>query len=309
MSSVLKKIKIGTRGSPLALAQAYSIRNSLMRVGNLSDEDFEIIPIKTSGDKLLEVKLQNFGGKGLFTKEIEQALLDGTIDIAVHSGKDVPIKRQDGLHIIATPPREDYRDAFISVKYSTINNLPEGAFVGTASVRRTAQIRAMRPDIQLVLLRGNIQTRLHKLENGICDATFLACAGLNRMNMEHIATQILDETDFLPAPAQGIIMIEASEKLPEDLYQLIKQINCPETYDRSLTERGVLEAVQGNCETPIAALSKIKGKDIHLLAEFLSPKGDIRIKQEIKGKRINHYWLGLELGYSLKEAYLKCNNQ
>lgn len=306
MSSYSFTIKIGTRGSALALAQAYYVRDCLKNAGNLTDDNFKIIPIKTTGDNLLSAKLQDFGGKGLFTKEIEQALLDRTIDIAVHSGKDVPTKRQDGLQIIAIPMREDYRDAFISSKYQLLSDLPNGATLGTASLRRTAQILYKRPDLNIVLLRGNVQTRLQKLNDGLCDATILAVAGLNRLNMMHITKQILDDIEFLPAPAQGAIMVETHKDIPIELSLLLNQINCVNSFDAVTAERAFLQALDGNCRTPLAALAEIDSENITLTGELLSDDGTIKVQKKILGHRKNGYEIGMILGQQVKEEFNLC---
>lgn len=291
----------------MALAQAYYVRDALKAVSDLSDDNFQIIPIQTSGDRLLSAKLQDFGGKGLFTKEIEQALLDKTIDIAVHSAKDVPTKRQDGLQIIATPPREDYRDAYISQQYPLLSDLPLGATLGTASLRRTAQFLHKRPDLKIMLLRGNVQTRLHKLADGFCDATILAVAGLNRLNMFDKATQILDENIFLPAPAQGAILIETSMDIPHDVLTLINQINCVDTFDCITAERSFLKALDGNCRMPIAALAEVDNQNITLTGELLSDNGTVKIHKTVTGFRNDAYHMGFELGTSIKQEFALCN--
>jgi hydroxymethylbilane synthase len=301
-------IKIGTRGSALALAQAYYIRDALKNVSDLQDDNFEIIPIQTSGDTLLSTKLQDFGGKGLFTKEIEQALLDKTIDIAVHSAKDVPTKRQDGLQIIATPPREDYRDTYISYKYPLLSDLPLGATLGTASLRRTAQFLHKRPDLNITLLRGNVQTRLQKLQNGICDATILALAGLNRLNMSHIATHILETPEFLPAPAQGAIMIETRLDISVHLLSLLNQINCPDTFDCITAERAFLKALDGNCRMPIAALAEVDNQNITLMGTLLSEDGLVKVHKTTMNLRKNAYDMGFELGKIVKQEFNQCKN-
>lgn len=297
------KIKIGTRGSALALTQAYYVRDCLKNVSNLTDDDFDIIPIQTSGDRLQSAKLQDFGGKGLFTKEIEQALLDKTIDIAVHSAKDVPTKRQDGLQLIATPPREDYRDAYISYTYPHLLDLPQGATLGTASLRRTAQFLYKRPDLKIILLRGNVQTRLQKLKDNFCDATILAMAGLNRLNMANHATQILDTPEFLPAPAQGAIMIETCVDIPNDLSSLINTINCVDSFDCITAERAFLKALDGNCRMPIAALAEIENESVKLTGALLSDDGTFKIEKTVTGLRKNAYDMGFELGEIVKQEF------
>ncbi|HSF90891.1 MAG TPA: hydroxymethylbilane synthase, partial [Paracoccaceae bacterium] len=202
-----RTLKIGTRGSPLALAQAFETRARLMDAHDLPEAAFEIIVIKTTGDAIQNRPLSEIGGKGLFTKEIEEALFSGAIDIAVHSMKDMPTVLPEGLEISTLLPREDVRDAFISRKYKSIAELPQGAVVGSSSLRRRAQLAAIRPDLVLVEFRGNVQTRLRKLDEGVAEATFLACAGLQRLGMPEIANPI-ETQDMLPAVAQGAIGIE-----------------------------------------------------------------------------------------------------
>ncbi len=306
MSRTSYIIKIGTRGSALALIQAYYVRDALKACSDLTDDNFKIIPIQTSGDRLVSEKLQDFGGKGLFTKEIEQALLDKTIDIAVHSAKDVPTKRQEGLQIIATPPREDYRDAYISQKYPLLSDLPQGATLGTASLRRTAQFLNKRPDLKIVLLRGNVQTRLKKLQDGFCDATILALAGLNRLNMFDKVMQILETPEFLPAPAQGAIMIETYLDIDIELSSFLNKINCVDTFDCITAERSFLKALDGNCRMPIAALAEIDNQNIILTGELISDNGAVKINKTIIGMRKNAYDLGFELGNKIKEEFNVC---
>jgi hydroxymethylbilane synthase len=201
-------LKIGTRGSPLALAQAYETRNRLMAAHGLPEDQFEVVVIKTTGDRIQDRPLGEIGGKGLFTKEIEDALLDGSIDMAVHSMKDMPVEQPQGLILDCYLPREDVRDAFVSLKYKSIADLPEGAKLGSSSLRRRAQILNRRPDINVVEFRGNVQTRLRKLDEGIADATFLAMAGINRLGNADIEQSAIDTDDLLPAVSQGAIGIE-----------------------------------------------------------------------------------------------------
>ncbi|MCB1510382.1 MAG: hydroxymethylbilane synthase, partial [Hyphomicrobiaceae bacterium] len=201
-------IRIGTRGSPLALAQAREVQSKLAEALNAPRDNFPIVEIKTSGDKILDRPLSEVGGKGLFTKEIEEALYARTVDIAVHSMKDLETVMPPGLEIGAVLPREDVRDAFISLKYPSLAEVPKGARVGTSSLRRRAQLRHVRPDLEVVEFRGNVQTRLRKLEDGIADATFLACAGLNRLGQAERITSPIATTEMLPAVAQGAIAIQ-----------------------------------------------------------------------------------------------------
>ncbi|TIW52089.1 MAG: hydroxymethylbilane synthase, partial [Mesorhizobium sp.] len=202
-------LKIGTRGSPLALAQAHETRTRLMAAHGLPEEAFEIAVISTSGDRIQDRPLSEAGGKGLFTKEIEEAMLAGRIDIAVHSSKDMPTVLPEGLELCAFLPREDARDAFIGRAAKTIAELPRGARVGSSSLRRQALIRRMRPDLEVVMFRGNVQTRLRKLDEGVANGTILAYAGLKRLGLEHVVTDLMSLEKFPPAPGQGAICIES----------------------------------------------------------------------------------------------------
>src|SRR5210317_1892418 len=201
-------LKIGTRGSPLALAQAYETRSRLSQAFDLSEDCFEIIVIKTTGDRILDRPLKEIGGKGLFTKEIEEDLLSGKIDIAAHSMKDMPTLQPDGLILDTYLPREDVRDAFVSPSLSSLDDLAKGAVVGTSSLRRRAQLLNRRADLNVVEFRGNVQTRLKKLADGVAECTFLAAAGLNRLKMQDVPATPIDADDMLPAVAQGAIGIE-----------------------------------------------------------------------------------------------------
>lgn len=303
MSPSSTKIKIGTRASPLAMAQAFYIRDRLKEIGNLPDDAFEVISYKTTGDQLLNTKLQDIGGKGLFTKEIEQALLNQQIDIAVHSGKDVPTQRQDGLKIAAIPKREDVRDAFISLKYQSLDALPIGATLGTASLRRSAQFLNIRPDLNIKLIRGNVQTRLRKLENAECDATILACAGLKRLNMLNHATEILNTQDFLPAPAQGALILETRTDISPELDIFLNAIHCHDSADAVTAERTLLAALDGNCQTPIAALANVSSEKISLTGALFSENGCKKVEQKISGARKNNKMLGQQLGIAIKKAF------
>lgn len=271
-----RPLKIGTRGSPLALYQARLVQSLLAEKAGIVDTEkdghFPIVTFTTSGDKL-KGELAEFGGKGLFTKELEVALLDGEVDIAVHSMKDVPTKQQTGLIIGAVLEREDPRDAFISQKYGSISDLPFAAVVGTASLRRRAQLSRMRPDIQLTLLRGNVGTRLRKLAEGECDATFLAYAGLKRLNRADAATDIVDLDDMLCAPAQGAIGIELRAD-DADVKSAVKALNHFETELCVTAERAFLAALDGSCRTPIAALAQIRDGEMSFRGEVYSLRGD-----------------------------------
>ena len=264
-------LKIGTRGSPLALAQARETRARLMAAHDMPEDAFEIVVIQTTGDAVQYRPLSEIGGKGLFTKEIEEYLLSGAIDIAVHSMKDMPTVLPDGLVLSTYLPREDVRDAFISLKYTSIDELPQGAVVGSSSLRRRAQLAAVRPDLQLVEFRGNVQTRLRKLEEGVAEATFLACAGLQRLGKSEIANPIPVE-QMLPAVAQGAIGIEQREG-DKAVSALLAPINDRDTEIRLTAERAFLKVLDGSCRTPIGGLATLDGDRLEFRGEVLRPDG------------------------------------
>ncbi len=274
-------LKIGTRGSPLALAQAFETRSRLMAAHGLSEDALEIVAIKTTGDRVLDRPLKEIGGKGLFTREIEDALLDGSIDIAVHSMKDMPVDQPGGLVIDCYLPREDVRDAFVSPGVARMADLPEGAVVGTSSLRRRAQLMHMRPDLRMVEFRGNVQTRLKKLEDGVAVATFLAMAGLNRLGMAGVARGAIEPDEMLPAVAQGCIGIE---RRASDIRaaMLLAAIHDAGAGERLAAERAYLRTLDGSCETPIAGLSVIEGGTLWLRGEILRPDGSEAIRGDIR---------------------------
>lgn len=292
-------LKIGTRGSPLALAQAHETRDRLMAAHGLPADAFEIVVIHTTGDNRQMIDadrpLKEIGNKGLFTKEIEEAMLRSDIDIAVHSTKDMPTEQPEGLVLDVFLPREDVRDAFISIKYGSISELPEGAIVGTSSLRRRAQLAQIRPDLKLVEFRGNVQTRLKKLEDGLADCSFLAMAGLTRLGMTDRATAAILPDEMLPAVAQGAIGIEyrAGDARAADL---LAAIHHSDTAARVTCERAFLATLDGSCETPIAALSIIEGDEIHLRGEILRPDGSERIAVEGRAPISEAIDLGQRLG-------------
>ncbi|MBI3440266.1 MAG: hydroxymethylbilane synthase [Proteobacteria bacterium] len=251
-------LKIGTRGSPLALAQT-DLLIGLLRAKHPNlrqDGAVEIVKIVTSGDRIQDRPLSEAGGKGLFTKEIEDALLAGTIDCAVHSMKDMPTQLPTGLTIPCLLSREDPRDAFFSLKAKTLDELPPGSVVGTASLRRQAIILARRPDLKTALLRGNVGTRLKKLEESVVDATILAVAGLKRLGQGHLVKHILEPDVMLPAVAQGAIGIEV-RKNDDRVNNLLSEVHCPMTELRVTAERAFLGVMDGSCKTPLAALMSV----------------------------------------------------
>lgn len=275
-------LKIGTRGSPLALWQAHEVRRCLMVAFDLPEAAFEIVVIKVTGDQIQDRALKEIGGKGLFTREIEEALLDGGIDIAVHSMKDMPTEQPAGLILDCYLPREDVRDAFVSPGVARLADLPEGAVVGSSSLRRRAQLRLRRPDLQLVEFRGNVQTRMRKLEEGVAVATFLAMAGLNRLGMAHVARSAIAPEEMLPAVAQGAIGVE--RRLSDDRMQaMLAAIHDRATGLRLAAERGFLRRLDGSCETPIAGLAEISGGTIRLRGEILRLDGSESITGERTG--------------------------
>jgi hydroxymethylbilane synthase len=265
-------VRIGTRGSALALAQAHEVRARLMAAHDLPETAFDIVIIKTTGDMILDRPLSEVGGKGLFTKEIEEALLERRIDLAVHSMKDMQTALPDGLMIGATLPREDVRDAFISLKHASFEALPEGAVVGTSSLRRQAQIKRIRPDLQIVGFRGNVQTRLTKLRDEVAEATFLACAGLRRLGLADHITAPVPTASMLPAVAQGAIGIEIRID-DEDTAALILPLDDKSTSLCVTTERAFLATLEGSCRTPIAGLALLDGGILTFKGETLSPDG------------------------------------
>ena len=272
-------LKIGTRGSPLALAQAYETRSRLSAAFDLPEEAFEIILIKTTGDRIIDRPLKEIGGKGLFTREIEQAMLIGEIDIAVHSMKDMPVLQPEGLLLDTYLPREDVRDAFVSPSVKNLADLPAGAKVGTSSLRRKAQVLVAYPQLEVVEFRGNVQTRLKKLDDGVAACTFLAMAGLNRLGRSEVAQCAIEPEVMLPAVAQGAIGIErrADDSRAADM---LAAIHHTETGERLAAERAFLAALDGSCETPIAGLAELSGGNLRLRGEILRPDGSESLSDE-----------------------------
>ena len=285
--------KIGTRGSPLALWQAHEVRRCLMAALALPIEAFEIAVIKVTGDQIQEKSLREAGGKGLFTREIEEALLAGLIDIAVHSTKDMPTLQPGGLTLDCYLPREDVRDGFVSPHVAGLMDLPQGAVVGSSSLRRRAQLAHRRPDLQLVEFRGNVQTRMTKLQDGVAMATFLAMAGLNRLGMSDAARPVAVD-DMLPAVAQGAIGVERRLADPR-AEAMLSAIHHTPTGHELTAERAFLLRLDGSCETPIAGLAQLEGEVLWLRGEILRPDGTKVIKGEIRGPVAD----GADLGKTL----------
>ena len=295
-------LKIGTRGSPLALAQAYETRERLMAAHGLPEDALEIVVIKVKGDDrsliASDTPLKVIGNKGLFTREIEDALLDGTIDIAVHSMKDMPVDQPAGLTLDCFLPREDVRDAFVSQKYQSVNDLPQGAVVGTSSLRRRSQLLHRRPDLNIVEFRGNVQTRLQKLADGVADATFLAMAGLNRLDIEGVPAVPVSDDDMLPAVAQGAIGIER-RSADETNQKLLSAIHDSVTGARLAAERTFLAELDGSCQTPIAGLAELDGDELFLRGEILATDGSAAYFGERRGPVSDGAAMGRDLARDL----------
>jgi hydroxymethylbilane synthase len=268
----LQAIRIGTRGSPLALAQAAEVRTRLDKAHGPGRHVTDIRVIKTTGDRIQDRPLSEAGGKGLFTKELEEALLAGEIDLAVHSMKDMPTLLPAGLTIACLLPREDVRDAFISRKASSLAALPAGAVVATSSLRRQAQVLHVRPDLKVVPMRGNVETRLRKLEDGVADATLLACAGLRRLGLADRITSAIATDEMLPAVAQGAIGVEmrSGNML---MAELLAPINDEPTALAVTAERAFLARLEGSCRTPIAGLAELDGGRLVFRGMILTPDG------------------------------------
>ncbi|KQS76286.1 porphobilinogen deaminase [Rhizobium sp. Leaf384] len=294
-----KPFRIGTRGSRLALAQAHETRDRLMLAHGLPEEMFEIVPLSTAGDRITDRALSEIGGKGLFTQELEDQLLAGTLDFAVHSAKDMATRLPDGLFLSAFLPREDARDAFIGGTAPTLLALPEGATVGSASLRRQALIRRLRPDINVIVYRGLVETRLRKLAEGQVDGTLLALAGLKRLNLEGVATEILDPTYFPPAPAQGAIAVE-SRIGDTRIDTLLSAINDRTTEEAVTCERAFLDTLDGSCRTPIAGYAVSDGEQISFSGMILTPDGTQHHRVYAEGRATDARKIGAQAGEDIR---------
>jgi hydroxymethylbilane synthase len=299
----VEPVRIGTRGSPLALAQAYLTRELLMeKYPELTEEGaIQICVMKTQGDMILDKSLMELGGKGLFTKELDTALLGDEVDICVHSMKDVPTWLPDGTVLPCTLEREDTNDAFISGsdEIKCLDDLPDDAVIGTASLRRQAQLMAKNPTWKCVNFRGNVQTRLRKLDDGEVDATLLAIAGLKRMDMDGCATTVLDWDEMLPAVAQGAIGIQCRENDERSL-KYITGLNHEATKSAVDCERAFLEALDGNCKTPIAGQARIVDGKLHFRGLISMPDGSVTYKTESVGEIADAVSIGKAAGEKLK---------
>ncbi len=293
-------LRIGTRGSPLALVQARLVRARLAAALGASEDAIELNIIKTTGDKIQDRSLAEEGGKGLFTKEIEEALLDGRIDLAVHSAKDMPTALPEGLMLAACLEREDVRDVFISLKAGSFAELPQGASLGTTAPRRQAIAKKIRPDLQIVPMRGNVETRLRKLADGECDATILALAGLKRLGLERHATKIMSAEEFVPAAGQGAIGIETRTD-DTRTRELVARIDHADTSIALACERAFLAVLDGTCKTPIAANATLSGGVLQFRGLIAKPDGSAAHDTAVAGPIGSAVTIGTDAGTALKQ--------
>jgi len=294
-------ITIATRKSPLALWQAEYVRDALLK--KHPELNIELLKITTKGDKILDTPLAKVGGKGLFVKELQVAMLEGRADLAVHSMKDVPMEFPDGLGLVAILPREDPRDAFVSNDYADFDSLPSGAIVGTSSLRRQCQIRAMRPDLEIRDLRGNVGTRLGKLDNGEYDAIILAAAGLIRLLQAERIRSFISPEVLLPAAGQGAVGIES--RLDGDLVDLLAELNDPDTATRVTAERAFNRGLMGGCQVPIGGFAVLQDDLLSLTGLVGSVDGTQIIQHQIEGPQANAEPLGVSLAEHLLQAGAK----
>ncbi|OCW58937.1 hydroxymethylbilane synthase [Hoeflea olei] len=291
----MKPYRIGTRGSPLALAQAYETRDRLMAAHGLPEDAFEIVVLSSKGDRITDRALSEIGGKGLFTEEIEEQLSGGQLDLAVHSSKDMATALPEGLGLVAFLEREDPRDAFISPVAQRLMDLPQNAVVGSSSLRRQALIRRLRPDIEVIIFRGQVDTRLRKLEAGEVHATLLAYAGLKRLGKQDIITDLFDPESFPPAPGQGAICIEA--RLDDTrVAELLAPIDHAETHSALLCERAFLGSLDGSCRTPIAGHARVFGDRMSFYGMILTPDGTVWHEVRSEGPTSDAEAMGLAAG-------------
>ncbi|MFC1749320.1 hydroxymethylbilane synthase [Pseudomonadota bacterium] len=291
-------IRIATRKSPLAMWQAEYVRDRLIEAH--PGLQVELLGMTTQGDKILDSPLAKIGGKGLFVKELEVRMLEGGADIAVHSMKDVPVEFPEGLHLSVICEREDPRDAFVSNNFESIQALPQGAKVGTSSMRRQSQIRAIRPDLEILDLRGNVNTRLKKLDDGLYDAIILAAAGLIRLGFDERITQLIDTDTSLPAIGQGAVGIECRSDDPR-VNELLAPLNDAETHTRVLAERAMNNRLEGGCQVPIAGHAVLDGDKITLRGLVGAPDGSNIIRGETSGPATEAEALGTQLADDLLE--------
>jgi hydroxymethylbilane synthase len=299
MAQSTAALRIGTRGSPLALVQARTVRSRLTAATGMKEDTIELVVIRTTGDIIQDRTLAEEGGKGLFTKEIEEALLDQRVDLAVHSAKDMPTILPEGLILAACLEREDPRDCFISRKARSLAELPRGASLGTTSPRRQAIAKRMRPDLTIVPLRGNVETRLRKLDNGDVDATLLALAGLKRLGLAEHATNIMSAEAFLPAAGQGAIGIEARAG-DSRIRDILARIDHTETSTAVACERAFLAVLDGSCKTPIAGHATISGNAVQFRGLIARPDGTAAHDISGTGDRKDAATIGTDAGRELR---------
>jgi len=299
VSATLKKLVIATRGSKLALWQAHWVKSEIEQ--HFPGTRVELNIIKTTGDKITDVPLAQVGGKGLFVKEIEEAMLAGEADLAVHSMKDVPAELPEGLTLSAITEREDPRDAFISNNYKNFKSLPQGAKIGSSSLRRRSQLMAARPDLNIALLRGNVDTRLRKLDEGQYDAIILAAAGLHRLGWSDRISESLSPSLSLPAIGQGALGLETRINDPK-MDPIIAHFNHPDTADAVIAERAMLLRLEGGCQVPIAALATIKGDTVSITGLVAATDGTEIIRKQASGPRSNAFAIGTSVAEALLDA-------
>ena len=298
-ASAVPVLRIGSRGSPLALVQAREVQSRLATAAGVDAAAIEIKVIRTTGDVVQDRPLADAGGKGLFTKEIEEALSAGSIDLAVHSSKDLPTILPPGLVLAGFPAREDVRDAFISRTAASVRDLQPGAVVGTASPRREALVKRLRPDLTVVMLRGNVETRLRKLDAGEVDATLLAVAGLKRLGLLSTATAILDPDEFVPAVGQGAIGIETRAD-DARTRELVEAIDDADTRVALAAERAFLAVLDGSCRTPIGGHAKFEGGTLRFRGIIIKPDGSEAFEALREGPREAAAELGADAGGELR---------
>lgn len=291
-----KILRIATRKSPLALWQAEFVRDSLIQ--HYPDLQVELVKMVTQGDKILDTPLAKVGGKGLFVKELEQGMLRDEVDIAVHSMKDVPVELPEGLHLSVICEREDPRDAFVSNNFASLESLPQGARVGTSSLRRQTQLKAVRPDLKILDLRGNVNTRLKKLDDGQYDAIILAAAGLIRLGFDERIKQAIDSSVSLPAIGQGAVGIECRTE-DKDINELISVLNHPQTRTCVMAERSMNTRLEGGCQVPIGGYAILEGNELYLRGLVGKPDGSEVVRGEVRGQPEDAETLGKALADDL----------
>lgn len=297
MRDPMQPLRIGTRGSPLALWQANYVAD---RLRSLGPRAVELVKIQTSGDEVRDVPLAQIGGEGVFTKEIQRALLDGAVDVAVHSLKDLPTVRVEGLTLAAVPPRGASGDVFVSRRHRSFDTMPPGATLATSSLRRRAQARHRRLDLNIVDIRGNVETRLRKLTEQNLDGLILARAGLERLQLAGEITEVLDPVWILPAVGQGALGLECRVG-DEASLTLVTQLNDLATRQPVLAERALLRALGGGCQVPIGAIGQVQGERLHLRAVVLSPDGQRRIEASLAGSAQDPERVGEQLAADLMD--------